>query len=444
MISRTLTSLYVAMGSSGAWVVRGDKLCGYIVAIRQDIPWAYMVAIQSVFKDIGRKFNTDDVRLPTAAELKSFAKVSEPELALSNVQEWTQALSSGDTRNETPANDSIEIGKARRKLNMGDKSIKPSFGTDINSSPTSPAVVFSEDISENINQNEVLLMNASDVARNQSVNITSQVSNARDEQLNEKSSVAAHPFRPELLPCAEPPLRAEVEISHSLWRTEFELAGPLPVDLPGNLDEPRQYPTSQRVSNHSSSTRNDELTGHGMLMSSQMDLEAATHKPPRKADLSTSKFAVFRPFSRQFVNRSGQIWHAFEALILRIEYRRRRERCRSSVFLVRMMWKPITVSDLPWTSHKTQRWIDRWLYYWYYYTIFMFGNILLNLLYCIFLFPFILWVLYRHHDVLEGPRAQEQFQASIEMLGRLPDRYNDYQLLEQRALRNSESGSVHF
>ncbi|KAL8626214.1 hypothetical protein Q9189_008101, partial [Teloschistes chrysophthalmus] len=61
-------------GSSGAWVVLEEKLCGYVVAIRQDLPWAYMVAIEPVIKDIKRTLKTSDVRLPTAGEIESAAQ----------------------------------------------------------------------------------------------------------------------------------------------------------------------------------------------------------------------------------------------------------------------------------------------------------------------------------------------------------------------------------
>ena len=45
-----------------------DKLCGHIIAVREDIPWAYMVAIQPIFDDIRLRLNTTDVRLPTQYE----------------------------------------------------------------------------------------------------------------------------------------------------------------------------------------------------------------------------------------------------------------------------------------------------------------------------------------------------------------------------------------
>ncbi|KAL8823055.1 MAG: hypothetical protein Q9191_006225 [Dirinaria sp. TL-2023a] len=68
--------LLQALGSSGAWVLLGAKLCGYVIAVRQDIPWAYMVAIEPVMRDIGRMFKTDDVRLPTATEIRSLTASS--------------------------------------------------------------------------------------------------------------------------------------------------------------------------------------------------------------------------------------------------------------------------------------------------------------------------------------------------------------------------------
>ena len=54
---------YPALGSSGAWVVQGHNLCGHVVAIREDVPWAYMSPIGPIIDDIKRKLNTDDVKL---------------------------------------------------------------------------------------------------------------------------------------------------------------------------------------------------------------------------------------------------------------------------------------------------------------------------------------------------------------------------------------------
>ncbi|KAI4122715.1 MAG: hypothetical protein LQ338_005664, partial [Usnochroma carphineum] len=51
---------FLPLGSSGAW----------------DVPWAYMVAIEPVLKDIRRKLKTDDVRLLTAIEMDRLAASS--------------------------------------------------------------------------------------------------------------------------------------------------------------------------------------------------------------------------------------------------------------------------------------------------------------------------------------------------------------------------------
>jgi hypothetical protein len=37
---------------SGSWVVRNEKLCGYIIAVQDGSPWVYMLPIEGVFEDI--------------------------------------------------------------------------------------------------------------------------------------------------------------------------------------------------------------------------------------------------------------------------------------------------------------------------------------------------------------------------------------------------------
>lgn len=411
MVRRTLKFLFfIALGSSGAWVVHGDKLCGYIVAIRQDVPWAYMVAIQPILEDIGRRFKTDDVRLPTAVEIESIKSISqEPELTLPNMQEGTPPSELQSNQNAIPASGLTETRKAQKR------SLQRYFQRSI-----------SEDIDET--RNEISLISsrpASVLAQNQSINERSHVSKKQDELLSEKSSMTA-----------------------DAPRTSIVQWSPIHFELPGEDDLPTPYPLGQEVLNNSSPTLGTfyhELPEYHMTsMPSSTNLEAAVQASLRQINRPTSKIAMPLPFSQRFIHHLGQIWNGFEALILRIEYRRRRGRSRSSAFLVGMMWRPMELPDSSWIPDSMQRGINQWLYYSQYFTILMFGNILLNFLYCIFLFPFILWVLYRHHDVLERPRTQEQFRASMEMLGQLPERYNDYELLEQRVLRSMESGSVVF
>ena len=59
-----LTLYCSALGRSGAWVVLGDKLCGHIVAVREDVPWAYILPIGHIIDDIKHMLNTNDVKLP--------------------------------------------------------------------------------------------------------------------------------------------------------------------------------------------------------------------------------------------------------------------------------------------------------------------------------------------------------------------------------------------
>jgi hypothetical protein len=52
-------------------VILDGQLCGFIVAVQIDIPWAYMIPIGPVREDIARVFHirVEDVRLPTASEI---------------------------------------------------------------------------------------------------------------------------------------------------------------------------------------------------------------------------------------------------------------------------------------------------------------------------------------------------------------------------------------
>lgn len=363
IVSLTLTLLFsIALGSSGAWVVRGDKLCGYIVAIRQDVPWAYMVAIQPVLEDIGRRFKTDDVRLPSAAEIESLRLVAKgQEVESSKGQEEIQALDSEDNQPTIKVDGLNETRKGQGGLTSRNTIEVP--GALVNELPSM------------IKLPDRLL------GQNPPVNNEkSPPSNGQDQWLNEMPSLDS--FRP----------------------IHFELIGEENV--------PRPYPRGQGVSIHSSSTRNDNLT-RSLIASvpPQTDLEAAFQAPLPNTHRLTFKRVSHLSLSRQFTKRSGQIWHGFETLILRIECWRRRERSSSSAFLVRMMWYPLKPPDCSWM----QRRIDRGLNYLLYYTVFVFGNILLNFLYWIFLFPIILLVRYRHYDVLEGSRTRREMPSFTEI-----------------------------
>lgn len=353
-----------------------------------------MVAIQPVLEDIGRKFNIDDVRLPTAVEIE-YLKSSMLQQRRLNMQKRPQSSDSEINQNATAPNGLMAIRKAQGGF-------------------------ISRHFREELNVTRFELSSDSIVAQNQ-VSKQSCISNEQDESLNEKSSAAAELPRNSIVQSSLPPL-----------------------ELFDENNEPTRSVLDQGVSTHSSSTRENDLTGdHVALVPSEMGLGAAFHAQQRETNQSTTKVALVLSSLSKLVTHSSQIWHGFEALILRTEYRRRRERNRCSVLLVRMTRKPwFPRSHYSWMSRDTQLRIKWGIYWSQYFTIFMLGNILLNFLYWIFLFPFVLWVLYRHRDVLERPRTAEELQASIEMLGQLPNRYRDRRLMEQRLLHLMESGSA--
>ncbi|EXJ60139.1 hypothetical protein A1O7_04291 [Cladophialophora yegresii CBS 114405] len=102
------------LGSSGAWVLRGDKLYGYIVAVRQDVPWAYMTAIEPVLEDIRKKLKTEDVRLPRAAEVASL--ITSPEFPVVDVPNEVD----GDaltTTSESQCSMSLPAERSKHPLN---------------------------------------------------------------------------------------------------------------------------------------------------------------------------------------------------------------------------------------------------------------------------------------------------------------------------------------
>jgi hypothetical protein len=45
------------------------------VAIREDIPWAYMAPIGPILEDIKSKLGTTDVRLPRRGEIETLSRI---------------------------------------------------------------------------------------------------------------------------------------------------------------------------------------------------------------------------------------------------------------------------------------------------------------------------------------------------------------------------------
>src|SRR3984885_16114518 len=55
---------FTAYGDSGAWVLHDGKLCGHVVGGKGHLPWAYMVPIHQILREIKLAFGTNDVCLP--------------------------------------------------------------------------------------------------------------------------------------------------------------------------------------------------------------------------------------------------------------------------------------------------------------------------------------------------------------------------------------------
>lgn len=65
----TTNDRLLAPGSSGALVILDHYVCGFIIASRQDVPWAYMALIHPILNDIKTALKARDVDFPSAAEI---------------------------------------------------------------------------------------------------------------------------------------------------------------------------------------------------------------------------------------------------------------------------------------------------------------------------------------------------------------------------------------
>jgi hypothetical protein len=91
----TTDDSFLAPGSSGAFVILDRYVCGFIIASRQDVPWAYMVLIHPVLKDIKKVLKAHHVGFPLAPEN---AKLTTPPASESIAHIGEVASSSGSRR----------------------------------------------------------------------------------------------------------------------------------------------------------------------------------------------------------------------------------------------------------------------------------------------------------------------------------------------------------
>ncbi|KAK0611959.1 hypothetical protein B0T14DRAFT_531324 [Immersiella caudata] len=58
-------------GDSGAWVLKGNQVCGHVVAGRGSAPWVYIVPMDRIFADIRAVMSESEVRLPRPSDQSS-------------------------------------------------------------------------------------------------------------------------------------------------------------------------------------------------------------------------------------------------------------------------------------------------------------------------------------------------------------------------------------
>lgn len=393
-----------------------DKLCGYIVAIRQDIPWAYMVAIEPTLEDIGRKLKTDDVRLPTAVEIESLrvsSKASEVEI-LKELKEETRASTSEASQVSISGDNLKKVWKAQdgstRRNSAGlsgppiERYLRPY------ELPSSPA--------ERHLPRELPL--TTDKYLPAEFPVPDGLVQQEDESLDEKSSMLGDAPHTSMSQPSVPPGEGLRGNSESRESTIGRVAR-----IP--LATIQSYPTQPTVSLHfiDTSTRSTITT----------PIEPSTYLTRQTRQWKSTRAIpqTLRALSLHMIRLPYKTWRRLETLILRTEYRRRQPgRYRSPLGLVSILSNPEHPFDD--CYHAPIPLLKNTQVFWYYlrFSFVISGNVLLNILYFVFCFPFILWVAHRHRDVLADAKtlARQQYE-SIEMLGQLPLRYSDHRLLKQ-------------
>ena len=386
-----------------------DKLCGFIVAIRQDIPWAYMVPIEPVLEDIKRKLGTDDVRLPKASEIGSSATA----LPASNTKMLTELKNDG----QTP----ISAGEQFTTYTAESESSRKPQG--FSSSRYSAELLSGMD--DNLPKE---LPDDSDSLKEKSYLSNQQ----EDGTMNEKSSMlGSAPESPMVQQSARRP-----DLPSNTTEASRPATGPhLSITLRPhtvNYDSRLSHIPEDRLSRSVSSPESTVQPG-------VMDIEVQSSLPERV----TFKHALYRvciPLSimlRGAVTAPYILWRRLEILILRAEYRRRlpngrKHRPRPFFGLTCILTWPLHPRvyypryHLPDFQSAVYQDIQIFLYY-LRLPFYAFLDFLLNILYFIACFPLMLLVSYRHRDVLEDEETlRRQRSESIEMLGSLAhDEYGD-------------------
>jgi hypothetical protein len=73
---------------SGSWVIRDEKLCGYIIAVQDGSPWVYMLPIEGVFDDITSFTGSTQVVLVSGTDPEPATQQTDPRPA----KAWTSSI----------------------------------------------------------------------------------------------------------------------------------------------------------------------------------------------------------------------------------------------------------------------------------------------------------------------------------------------------------------
>lgn len=449
-----------ALGSSGAWVTLGDKLCGHIIAVRQDIPWAYMSSIQAIFDDIKSSLDIDDVRLPTIAEVQlaasypgmikrpakhhledSYLPPPTSKSAATNSKGWLAVPSKpSQSCREMALETKIDYSPMERLSSHSQTELPDRIpsGQEQPSSTLWNRDTRSRDLRED---NIINKKSASSFAATIGRHGTADTSRSA---ISESATLAAE------------------GIPDEISRTPTNRTLPPAPIIPDLIKKPLTHSHSTERANpyrqevvlrQNTTTPPLSLSGPRELKSRHLDEENIGSR------YQTVKEEKSRDIPRKrLINMPMMVWRRFETFILRTEYQRRRQKRRFS-FLPTVGF--ITFSARP--NHPSDRssgfggriieYIKNSGYIEYIKTsrchlllllgaVVAFGNILLNIMYSILFFPFVCWVLHRHHSVLEDEEVwRRQLQESFQMLGDLPQQYNDNQLMKRadRELANLDS-----
>ncbi|KAI4283163.1 MAG: hypothetical protein L6R38_002354 [Xanthoria sp. 2 TBL-2021] len=436
-----------ALGSSGAWVTLGDKLCGHIIAVRQDIPWAYMSSIQAIFDDIKSSLDIDDVRLPTIAEVQlaasypgmikrlakhhledSYRPPPTSKSAATNSKGWPAvSLKPSQSCHEMALETKIDYFPMER-LSHSQTELPDSIpsGQEQPSSTLWNRDTRSRDLREDdiINKKSASSSTATKGRRGTtSRSITSESATLAAEGIPDE--ISRTPTNRTLLPAPMIPDLFKKPRTHS---HSTERANPYrqEVVLRQNTTTPPLSLSGPRESN--SRHLDEEHIGSRY----QTVKEEKSRDIPRK----------------RLINMPMMVWRRFETFILRTEYQRRKQKRRFSFFptvgFITFSARPNHPSDRSSGFGgriieyiKTSGYIEYIKTSRYHLLLLLgavvaFGNILLNIMYSILFFPFVCWVLHRHHSVLEDEEVwRRQLQESFQMLGNLPQQYNDNQLMKR-------------